>query len=97
MLDYKIEWDENKRSINLEKQGLDFVDFNLMLNDDFIVRIDNRKDYKETRYIGYGLIDSVFVVAVFTVRHKNVFRVISFRKGNSRERKIYEQLKNGLE
>jgi len=97
LLNYKIDWDENKNKQNLEKHGLDFVDFKLSLNESFIVSIDNRKQYNETRYIGYGLIKSIFVVSVFTVRNKHTFRVILFRKGNSRERKIYEQLKNKLE
>ncbi|WP_417586001.1 BrnT family toxin [Nitrincola sp.] len=42
----------------------------------------------EPRWIGYGLIDARLFAVVFTVRGENI-RVISLRKANKREQRIY--------
>jgi len=53
----ELEWDEIKRQQTLKERGLDFSLAALVLSDpDMIQYIDNRKDYKETRYIAYGMV-----------------------------------------
>ena len=46
--------------------------------------------HRENRYRAWGLIEDRLHVVIFTWR-KESMRVISFRKGNSRERKKYEK------
>lgn len=49
---------------------------------------DDRRDYGERRCIAAGEIKSHMLIVVFTIRN-SVFRIISARKANSRERRKY--------
>ncbi len=49
---------------------------------------DDRYDYGEQRYISIGYLDGRMVVLVWTERQQ-VRRIISLRKANEREQKIY--------
>ena len=55
-----------------------------------LVKTDTRKDYGEKRLVGLGLLFEVVVVIVFTKRG-DVIRVISIRRANKNERKIYQE------
>lgn len=49
---------------------------------------DDRRDYGEARYITVGHLDRDMVVLVWTPRD-DTRRVISIRKANERERRLY--------
>ena len=49
---------------------------------------DDRRDYGEARFITIGFLDDAMVVLVWTPRN-NGYRIISMRKANERERKLY--------
>ena len=83
------EWDQTKRQFNLETHGLDFVDVTDFNWDSAVIMEDTRRDYSETRYIAYGFLQGRLSVLVFTPRSESI-RVISLRKANSREVKLYE-------
>ena len=51
---------------------------------------DDRRIYAENRVRVLAPMDGRLYVAVFTMRGDN-FRVISLRKANKRERKLYDQ------
>lgn len=90
------EWDENKRVSNLEKHGIDFRDAARVFDSDVICFEDNRQNYGEKRYIALGIIEGRLVVTAYTWRNRNV-RILSMRKANARERRLYEQyFKNRL-
>lgn len=92
----QFEWDENKRSSNLEKHGIDFVDAERFFESDPLCFEDHRQDSNEKRYIAFGKIEGRLIITVYTMRVNNI-RIISMRKANSRERGLYEQyLQNGL-
>jgi uncharacterized DUF497 family protein len=55
-----------------------------------IFTVDDRRDYGETRYRGFGLLYGRLHALVF-VEAKTGIRVISFRKANKREVKRYEK------
>ena len=57
-----------------------------------ISREDDRKDYGERRYILLGELHGLFFQVAFSVRETRI-RIISARRGNKRERRIYEQEK----
>ena len=85
-----FEWDENKRQVTLLERGIDFIDALLIWDDPFRQeRVDNRKEYGETRYqtIGKGSLGILFVV--YTVRvyseGKPINRLISVRPAKKRE------------
>ena len=92
-----FDWDENKRILNLEKHGIDFQDAETFFNSNPICFEDNRQDYGEKRFIAFGTIQKRLVVTAYTFRKEKI-RIISMRKANSRERRLYEQyITNRLE
>ena len=81
-------WDPDKDALNRSKHGVGFAE---------IVRIDwtsvrevedRRYDYGERRWRAIGKIDGRLHVLVYTVRG-DVIRVISLRKANAREARLY--------
>ena len=49
---------------------------------------DDRQDYGEVRFITIGFLDGTMVVLVWTARG-SARRIISMRKANERERRLY--------
>jgi len=89
----KIEYDQNKNQRNLQIRGLCFE---IVVSLDWkmtVIHKDNRKEYGEARMIALcpDQDNNIFNV-VFAMRG-SVLRIISFRKANVRERKIYEKTK----
>ena len=84
-----LEWDENKRQQTLKERGLDFSLAALVLSDPDIVQyIDNRKNYKEIRYIAYGLVYGEVLKLCYTWRGEKI-RVISIHKIHKKEMEKY--------
>lgn len=86
----KIEYDAVKNDANVRERGLSFDRAVMFDFDSALVEQDNRKDYPEVRYVAIGYLESRLHVLCFTGVDGGI-RVISFRKANSREVKIYEQ------
>lgn len=86
----EFEWDTAKSEACLKSRGFDFAYIlNAFFDPKAIIRPDKRWDYGEDRY---SLIakksDRVFVV-IYTLRN-DAIRIISARKANLREIKLYE-------
>lgn len=94
----EIEWDENKNAENIRKHGLDFVDAWQVFQNPLFVKLDDREDYGEDRWIGIGMMSNgIVVVFVFTERDQETIRIISIRKATRYERTRYEKaIKNEL-
>ncbi|MFI3122498.1 MAG: BrnT family toxin [Methylococcales bacterium] len=88
----KYTWDENKLALNLQNHKVHFADVERFEWESAIVEPDNRKDYGESRFCAYGVIDNRLHCLVFTPRN-NAIRLISLRKANQKEVKRYA-LKN---
>jgi uncharacterized protein len=86
----KIEFDAAKNNSNIRERGLSFDWAAQFEFDSAIMEQDSRKDYPEVRYVAIGFLDARLHVLCFTGIDGGI-RVISFRKANSREVKIYEQ------
>jgi uncharacterized protein len=86
----KIEYDAAKNDTNVRERGLSFDRAAEFEFDSALVQQDSRKDYQELRYVAIGYLESRLHVLCFTGIDGGI-RVISFRKANSREVKIYEQ------
>ena len=87
----RFEWDEAKRKANIAKHGIDFLDVPEMLDSLMLAGPDSRKDYGETRKIGFGFIRGRLMVVAFTEREPNSIRMISARKANTREEAYYQE------
>ncbi|MGH7230917.1 MAG: BrnT family toxin [Nitrospiraceae bacterium] len=87
----RFEWDEAKRTSNVAKHGIDFVDVPEMFQGPMLVRLDERKNYGESRWQGLGLVQGRLVVVAYTKRDSNTIRIISLRKANSREKILFQE------
>jgi uncharacterized DUF497 family protein len=86
----KYEWDQDKSDANLEKHGLSFEDAPLVFGGKCVTFEDSRFVYGEIRYITLGKLKGRVVLIVHTPR-SNKTRIISMRKANNREQKIYQK------
>ena len=84
----EFEWDEAKRSINLKKHSIDFIDVPAVFDGDTLTIEDARYDYGEQRFITFGLLQGR-VIAIVHTETDNLIRLISARKATSYEQRIY--------
>ena len=86
----KYEWDVDKNRANFAKHGLSFEDAESVFSGPCVTFEDDRFNYGEERLITLGLLAGRLVVIAHTPRDEGT-RVISMRKGNRREKKIYQE------
>jgi uncharacterized protein len=84
------EWDEDKRSQNLRKHGVDFAIVEGFDWENSLIFEDTREAYLEPRWVGFGPIGDRLFALVFTMRG-DITRVISLREATRRERRLYVQ------
>lgn len=84
----KIAFDPVKRAIALQDRGVDFLDAALVFNEPSITAEDTRFDYPEQRFLTFGLINDRLMAVVWTPIEDGI-RVISMRKSNEREQKVF--------
>ena len=84
----EFEYDPNKSKINLEKHKIDFVEAQILWQDENILEIPvQTKD--EKRYLLIGKIKTKFWSAVITYRQQKI-RLISVRRSRKEEVNLYE-------
>jgi hypothetical protein len=88
----EFDWDEPKRVANLEKHGLDFADVATLAWETARVLVDDRRDYGEVRYRAVGLYKGRPHFVAFAIRGEKI-RLISFRRANDKEVRLYGQEK----
>lgn len=88
-----LEWDDAKNRSNLAKHGLSFEDAKLVFEGPCVTFVDERVDYGELRLISLGMLAGRLVVIAHAPRG-HVTRIISMRKGNQREQKLYQKRLN---
>jgi len=76
----------------MKKHGIDFADAIQMFDYQLLACVDRRKDYKEERWVGIGVLKGIIAVIVYTEDEINdVIRIISVRKATSYESKKYKE------
>jgi uncharacterized DUF497 family protein len=83
-----LSFDAGKRDRTLRERGLDFADAQSVFQVPSFTYEDTRRDYGETRFITYGLLDGREVTVVWTWRGEDR-HIISMRKANDREKARY--------
>ncbi|MGY6704923.1 BrnT family toxin [Roseinatronobacter sp.] len=86
----KIEGDPKKREWTLRERGLDFESVAEADWDVALTAEDTRGDYPERRFVSIVPIHNRLCVVAWCIRG-DALRVISLRKANARERKLYDQ------
>lgn len=84
-----LEWDTKKRTRNLEKHGIDFIDAQEVFEQAHVVSRSDRKG--ERRYTAIGKVGNSIITVAYTVRRDKV-RIISARKARRYEREKYREL-----
>ena len=96
-------WDRNKSRANRSKHGVSFEIATRVFDDPYALSVQDRVVDGEERWQTIGLIEGVLVLLVaHTVSGdepagggEETIRIISARKATSRERKAYEQKRQG--
>ncbi len=85
-----VEFDPAKNSVNIQVHGIDLADVEAVFYDPFALTMEDR-DHDEQRFVvlGSDAFQRVLVVC-YTYREPDVIRVISARKAEPHERKLYE-------
>jgi uncharacterized protein len=87
----QFEWDDAKNRSNFAKHGLDFADAEQVLSGPCVTFVDDRFDYGEERLNTLGLLAGRVVFIAHAPRGSDITRIISMRKANRREQKIYKK------
>lgn len=88
----KFEWDINKEKRNIKVHGISFADAMEALEDEFGLDDfdDSHSDLFEYRYSRIGLSYKGVLFVIYTLRDENgVYRIISARKAEKAEEKLY--------
>jgi uncharacterized protein (DUF4415 family) len=64
----RLEWDEAKREENLRKHGIDCVDVEGLFEGYTATIADDRFEYRERRFVTFGLLDGRAVIVAHTER-----------------------------
>jgi uncharacterized DUF497 family protein len=92
MSEILFEWDPGKSTSNLKKHGVSFDEAKTVFSDEYgrLIADPDHSDNEE-RFILLGRsIDSQLLVVCHCVRTEESVRIISARKADKPERKIYE-------
>jgi uncharacterized DUF497 family protein len=81
-------WDEAKRSENLNKHGIDFVDAQAIFAGYTVTAEDTREGYGEQRFLTLGLLHGEVVSVAHAPREDND-HIISIRKATKHEARFY--------
>jgi uncharacterized protein len=84
----QITFDEAKDVLNKIKHGLSLTEATKLEWDDALIWQDTRRNYGETRMIALGAVGERLYCVVYVDR-EDVRRIISLRKTNNREKKLY--------
>jgi uncharacterized DUF497 family protein len=87
-----IEFDPDKNARNVRLRSLSLARAETLLQGFVVDRVDDRRDYGETRVIAIGEIDRREFVCVYTLRGET-YRVISLRPAKRKEVDVYQQAK----
>lgn len=86
----RIEFDPEKSLRNERERGLPFEMVIRLEWEKAIIATDSRKEYGEDRKVAMVPMDGRLYVVCYT-RRGVAHRIVSFRKANKREEKIYEE------
>lgn len=88
----ELQWDASKAALNLHKHGVAFEDAERVFYDlGRIETYDCLEVYGEDRWATIGMVHSVLLYVVYTVRREECIRLISARKANASEQKRYRE------
>ena len=89
---FEFSWDDRKAAANLRKHGVSFHEASTAFDGPFAITYpDSEHSTGESRHVTFGLSLSGRVIVVSHIELNSGIRIISARKTDRAERKIYEQ------
>ena len=89
---FEFSWDDRKAAANLRKHRVPFHEASTVFDDPLAITYpDSEHSMGEQRYVTFGLSSSGRVLVVSHGEISSGVRIISARKTDRAERKIYEQ------
>lgn len=86
----EFEWDENKNAENFKKHGVGFQEAKKAFEDENAVELfDELNSESEIRFQIIALSPKRLLFVAFTVREEEKIRIISARKADAKQTKIY--------
>ena len=89
-----VTFDTDKNARNIAERGLSFERVADLDWDTAVIVVDTRRDYGELRLRVMARLDGALHAAVVTPRGEDL-RVISFRRANRREVRLYDKKDHG--
>jgi uncharacterized protein len=90
----EFEWDQEKAVANFKKHGVSFEEAALAFFDENAVELfDEMNSEDEIRYQLVGISNTRLIFVAYTVRDE-IIRIISARKANARQIRIYNEQNN---
>ena len=83
------EFDPDKRERKLSEHGVDLLYAARIFEGPTLEKIDDRRDYREVRWVALGLVDGVPFTVVYTMRGEKM-RLISAWKGGRKDYARYK-------
>ena len=89
-----FEWDEDKRAINIQKHGIDFVSVIPVFDDpNAVEQYDSKNSINEDRYQIIGMAKPGVLFVAFTERNDgDIIRIISARRAEKNEIARYRSM-----
>ena len=89
---FEFSWDDRKAAANLRKHGVPFHEASTVFDDPLAITYpDSEHSTGESRYVTFGWSSSGRILVVSHSEINSGIRIISARKTDRAERKIYEQ------
>ena len=85
----EFEWDNDKDVANRAKHGIGFDEAKHIFDGPVYTVVDDRSDYGELREISIGSLDMAVVISVVHTDRNGKTRLISARRANRKERRLY--------
>jgi len=82
-------WDDEKNRSNIKKHGVAFEDAVKIFGGAVVEQQDDRFEYGEIRIYAIGLLQGLELVVVYADDNNGDRRIISARKAEKHERKLY--------
>jgi uncharacterized DUF497 family protein len=83
-----FEWDEQKSAWTLGRRGFDFDFASRIFDGPVLERVDERREYGESRIQAIGSVEEDVLFVVYTDRD-GVRRIISARRARKQERELW--------
>lgn len=91
-MDWIFEWDEEKAKANLRKHQISFEEaMTVFMDPQSLTRPDPKHSEEEDRFLDIGRSDRTRILVVVYTERDTRIRLISCRKAEQAERRIYEE------